>query len=172
MTIHRIENRRKLVRSGVSVFTFGISVTLQNNSLGGLPLIDDLVRTNIALRSTPLPTHRHRQSCARFATWLLTGPRGGEVIKVTLTNSHPQNVISAIHTLRDRFAEPVRIAELASEARMSPSAFHRQFKASTSMTPLQYQKRLRSREVRRLMVSDAADADTAAFQVGYESPSQ
>jgi AraC-like DNA-binding protein len=104
--------------------------------------------------------------------WLLTGPHGGEVMKVTLANSHAQNVISAIHTLRDRFAEPVRINELASIARMSPSAFYRQFKAITSMTPLQYQKRLRLLEARRLIVTDAANVETAAFQVGYESPSQ
>jgi len=55
---------------------------------------------------------------------------------------------------------------------MSPSAFHRQFKAITSMTPLQYQKRLRLLEARRLIVIDAASVETAAFQVGYESPSQ
>jgi AraC-like DNA-binding protein len=104
--------------------------------------------------------------------WLLTGPCGDEVVKTTLANSHAQPVISAIHTLRDRFAKPVRIDELASAARMSPSAFHRQFKAITSMTPLQYQKRLRLLEARRLMISDAANVETAAFQVGYESPSQ
>ncbi len=104
--------------------------------------------------------------------WLLTGPHGGDVVKMTLTNSHAQRVISAIHLLRDRFAEPVRIEELALVAQMSPSAFHRQFKAVTSMTPLQYQKQLRLLEARRLMVSDAINVETAAFQVGYESPSQ
>ena len=55
---------------------------------------------------------------------------------------------------------------------MSASAFHRQFKAITSMTPLQYQKQLRLLEARRLMVSDAANVETAAFQVGYETSSQ
>jgi len=104
--------------------------------------------------------------------WLLTGPHGSDIVKMTLTNSHAQQVISAIHLLRDRFAEPVRITELASVAQMSPSAFHRQFKAITSMTPLQYQKRLRLLEARRLMVSHAMNVETAAFQVGYESPSQ
>ena len=104
--------------------------------------------------------------------WLLTGPQGGDVVKMTLANSHTQRVVTAIHTLRDRFAEPVRIEELASIAQMSPSAFHRQFKAITSMTPLQYQKQLRLLEARRLMVSEAANVETAAFQVGYESPSQ
>jgi AraC-like DNA-binding protein len=104
--------------------------------------------------------------------WLLTGPQGGDVVKMTLANSHTQRVVTAIHTLRDRFAEPVRIKELASIAQMSPSAFHRHFKAITSMTPLQYQKQLRLLEARRLMVSEAANVETAAFQVGYESPSQ
>jgi AraC-like DNA-binding protein len=66
----------------------------------------------------------------------------------------------------------VRIVELASMAQLSPFAFHRKFKALTSMTPLQYQKRLRLLEARRLMVSDAVNAEAAAFHVGYESPSQ
>jgi len=55
---------------------------------------------------------------------------------------------------------------------MSPSAFHRQFKSLTSMSPLQYQKQLRLLEARRLMVADDANVETAAFEVGYESPSQ
>ncbi len=104
--------------------------------------------------------------------WLLTGPHGGEVVKLVLANSHPQHVIHAIHALRDRFAETVRVEELAAAARLSPSAFHRQFKAITSMTPLQYQKQLRLIEARRLMIADAANVETAAFQVGYESASQ
>ena len=104
--------------------------------------------------------------------WLLTGPHGGEVAKLALANTHTQSIIHAIHSLRDRFAEPVRIEELAATARMSGSAFHRQFKAITSMTPLQYQKHLRLLEARRLLVADAANVEAAAFQVGYESPSQ
>ena len=104
--------------------------------------------------------------------WLLTGPSGGEIARMTLANNHTQRVISAIHALRDRFAEPVRIEELAAIAQLSPSAFHRQFKVLTSMTPLQYQKQLRLVEARRLMISSTANVETAAFQVGYESSSQ
>nr|ALV86487.1 AraC family transcriptional regulator [uncultured bacterium 20] len=55
---------------------------------------------------------------------------------------------------------------------MSPSGFHRDFKAVTAMTPLQYQKQLRLQEARRLMLGEDLDAATAGFQVGYESPSQ
>ncbi len=104
--------------------------------------------------------------------WLLTGPHGGDIARMTLASSSSRPVMDALHSLRDRFREAVRIQELAAVARMSPSAFHRQFKALTSLTPLQYQKQLRLLEARRLMVSNAVNVETAAFEVGYESPSQ
>ncbi|KIX11947.1 AraC family transcriptional regulator [Dethiosulfatarculus sandiegensis] len=55
---------------------------------------------------------------------------------------------------------------------MSTSTFHHHFRALTAMTPLQFQKRIRLHEARRLILTDHLDASTAAFQVGYESPSQ
>ncbi len=104
--------------------------------------------------------------------WLLAGPNGGEIVGMLLANGQAERVVRAIHALRERFDEPVRIEDLAQLARMSPSAFHRQFKALTSMTPLQYQKQLRLLEARRLIASDAIKVEEAAFKVGYESASQ
>ena len=62
--------------------------------------------------------------------------------------------------------------ELADAARMSPSSFYQHFRVLTSMTPLQYQKQLRLLEARRRMLAEEANVETAAFGVGYESPSQ
>jgi AraC-like DNA-binding protein len=104
--------------------------------------------------------------------WLLAGPHGGEVAQVVLASSHVRRVVNAIHVLRERFTQAVSIDELAEVAQMSPSAFHRQFKALTAMTPLQYQKQLRLLDARHRMLTGAANAETAAYQVGYESPSQ
>lgn len=104
--------------------------------------------------------------------WLLAGPHGAGIARMTLANSPSRPVIEAMRSLRDRFAEPVRIDDLAALAHLSPSAFHRQFRSLTSLTPLQYQKRLRLLEARRLMLSNAVNVETAAFEVGYESPSQ
>ncbi|MNW16004.1 HTH-type transcriptional activator RhaS [compost metagenome] len=42
----------------------------------------------------------------------------------------------------------------------------------TAMTPVQYQKQLRLFEARRLLASGETNVETAAFRVGYESPSQ
>ena len=107
-----------------------------------------------------------------IAYWLLSGPHGAEVARMVLANTHAHRVITAIHQLRDRFCEPMRIDDLAAAAQMSASAFHRQFRRLTAMTPLQYQKQMRLLEARRLMVGEAASAETAAFAVGYESASQ
>jgi AraC-like DNA-binding protein len=136
------------------------------------PLADCALRL-VRLLDTPkaIPTLRPiimREICY----WLLTGPHGGDVARLTLANGPSRRVISAMHSLRNRFKEAVRIAELAAIAQMSPSAFHRQFKVLTSLTPLQYQKQLRLLEARRLMISRAFNVEAAAFEVGYESPSQ
>ena len=136
------------------------------------PLADCALRM-IRLLDTPgaIPM-LYRSIMREVCYWLLTGPQGGDVVTLALANPHTERVVTAIRSLRDRFAEPVRIEELASMAGMSPSAFHRQFKAVTSMTPLQYQKQLRLLEARRLMISEAENVETAAYQVGYVSPSQ
>jgi transcriptional regulator GlxA family with amidase domain len=135
--------------------------------------IADCVLRMVRLLDTPkaIPTLRPlvmREICY----WLLTGPHGGDVASMVLGSSHTKTMLQAIHSLRVNFAQPVRIEELAASAQMSSSAFHRQFKQITSMTPLQYQKQLRLLEARRLMLTDAASAENAAYQVGYESTSQ
>lgn len=107
-----------------------------------------------------------------IAYWLLSGPHAADVAKVALADGRTHRVLSAVHALRAKFAETVSVDELAAIAQLSPSAFHRQFKALTSMTPVQFQKQLRLLEARHLLVSGVANAETAAFRVGYESASQ
>ena len=136
------------------------------------PLADCALRAVRLLRTPDAIAMLYPSIMREICYWLLTGPHGGEVATMTLAGHHASRIITAIHALRDRFAEPVRIEELAAISQLSPSAFHRQFKTLTSMTPLQYQKQLRLLEARRLIVSTAANVETAAYRVGYESPSQ
>jgi len=51
---------------------------------------------------------------------------------------------------------------------MSVSGFHHQFKAVTAMSPMQFQKRLRLQEARRLMLGEHLDAASAGSRVGYD----
>lgn len=104
--------------------------------------------------------------------WLLVSDEGERLRRIGTVGSQSQQIARAIDRLRQHFDQPLRIDDLAGEARMSPSTFHRHFKALTAMSPLQYQKRLRLSEARRLMFAEHLDASTAAFRVGYESASQ
>jgi transcriptional regulator GlxA family with amidase domain len=64
------------------------------------------------------------------------------------------------------------IADLAELSRMSPSSFHRHFRAATSMTPIQFQKQIRLQEARALLMTQPARVAEIGYLVGYESPSQ
>lgn len=103
---------------------------------------------------------------------LLVSGQGTALRQIAFASGKKQGIVQALHWLKGHFAEPMRIEALARESHMSPSAFHHHFKAVTAMTPLQYQKRLRLEEARRLMLEEAVDVGTAGFQVGYESLSQ
>ncbi len=104
--------------------------------------------------------------------WLLTGDQAGVVRQIGAPDSRLSHVTRAIAWIRDNYDRPFSIEALAREAGMSPSALHQHFKAVTAMSPLQYQKQIRLQEARRLMLSEACDAQGAGFQVGYDSPSQ
>lgn len=103
---------------------------------------------------------------------LLMGEQGGRLRQIAAVGSQGHQIARAIDSLKTRYAEPLRVEDLAREVRMSVSTFHHQFKALTAMSPLQYQKQMRLTEARRLMLADHLDASTAAYRVGYESPSQ
>jgi len=103
---------------------------------------------------------------------LLTGPHGPMLRHVATAGSHLNQVSRAIAAIRRGFDGRMRIDEIAAEAGMSPSSLHAHFKTITRMTPLEYQKQLRLQEARRLMLAGGANAGTAGFAVGYDSPSQ
>jgi AraC-like DNA-binding protein len=103
---------------------------------------------------------------------LLVGNQGTRLRQMASAGSQSQQIARAIDWLKDNFTQPLRIDDLATQVNMSTSTFHHHFRALTAMSPLQYQKWLRLNEARRLMLTERLDATTAAFQVGYESPSQ
>jgi AraC-like DNA-binding protein len=103
---------------------------------------------------------------------LLTGPHGGMIRQIGQPDSSLSHVTRTIHWLRDNYAEPVRIDDLARLAGMSTSAFHRHFRALTAMSPLQFQKRIRLQEARTLLLARPDDVAAIGHLVGYDSPSQ
>ncbi len=98
---------------------------------------------------------------------LLRGEQGGRLRHLAILSGYTPDIARAIERLRRDFNQPLRIEQMARESGMSVSAFHHHFKAVTALSPLQFQKRLRLLEARRLMLSEDLDAASAAFRVGY-----
>ena len=103
---------------------------------------------------------------------LLTGPYGPRLLRIAASDSPGNRIAKAIAWLRQHYRQPLRIEALASHVGMSQSSLHHHFSAMAAMTPMQYQKRLRLHEARRLLLVDGLDVATAGYQVGYQTPSQ
>ena len=103
---------------------------------------------------------------------LLVGDQGERLRQIASAGSQSHQIARAIDWLKGNFSQPLSIDDLAAQVRMSSSTFHHHFRSMTALSPLQFQKQLRLQEARRLMLAEHLDAATAAFQVGYESPSQ
>jgi AraC-like DNA-binding protein len=102
---------------------------------------------------------------------LLTGDQGGRLCHLTVAGGYTSNIAKAVERFRHEFDQPVRIEDVAEELGMSVSSFHQHFKAVTALSPLQFQKRLRLQEARRLMLGEDLDATSAAYRVGYNDAS-
>jgi len=103
---------------------------------------------------------------------LLQGPQGARLRAIATLGDQSHRTAKAIAWLRDNYRKPLRLEELAEVARMGMSTLHHHFRALTAMSPLQYQKQLRLVAARERMLIEGLDAASAAFEVGYESPSQ
>ena len=103
--------------------------------------------------------------------YLVTAPGGITLTRGVLGGQREHAVNRAITWIREHYNEPLKVSSLAATVHMSPSVLHRRLKAATVMSPLQYQKQVRLLEARKLLMSGDIEAASAAYQVGYESPS-
>jgi AraC-like DNA-binding protein len=103
---------------------------------------------------------------------LLSSPYGAAIAQTAIAGSNTHKIGQIIRRIKTKLAEPIRVEELAAMANMSPSSFHQHFKAVTAMSPVQYQKKMRLTEARQILLAGKADAQTAAYRVGYQSASQ
>ncbi|MBP2338824.1 AraC-like DNA-binding protein [Saccharothrix coeruleofusca] len=109
----------------------------------------------------------------REIVWrLLTGEQSGVLRQFGLPDSGLSHVARAVRWIRDNYALPFRVEEVARRAGMSASAFHRNFQAVTSMSPIQFQKQIRLQQARLLLAANPGDIAGVSRLVGYESPAQ
>lgn len=103
---------------------------------------------------------------------LLSGAQGALLRSLYATRGPCESFLLATNYLKERLDKRVGAEELAKAAHVSESALYRQFKAVTGLSPLQYHKRLRLYEARRIILAENERAANAAYRVGYESVPQ
>jgi AraC-like DNA-binding protein len=103
---------------------------------------------------------------------VLCGEQGGALRAAAALHSRFGQVNRTVQRIHSEYARDLTVEELAGMAGMSASAFHQNFKAVTSTSPLQYLKTIRLHKARMLMVYEGVRAGMAAERVGYESSSQ
>lgn len=103
---------------------------------------------------------------------VLDGPGGARLRAIATLEDQSQRTAKAIAWIKDNYARPLRVEELAEIAGMGVSTLHHHFRALTAISPLQYQKQIRLQEARARMSIQGLDVGSAALEVGYESVSQ
>ena len=103
---------------------------------------------------------------------VLTGPQGPALRQIGLADSDLNLVGGVIAWIRDNYAEPISVKQLAGRAGLSPSTLHRRFRQVTAMSPVQFQKRIRLQTARALLVGHSGDVASVGHTVGYDSTSQ
>jgi len=103
---------------------------------------------------------------------VLRSAAGARLGAIATLGEASQRTAKAIAHIRENYAKPLRVEDLAEIAGMGVSTLHHQFRSLTAMSPLQYQKQLRLQAARSQMLMEGADVARTAFDVGYESVSQ
>ncbi|MBW8858774.1 MAG: AraC family transcriptional regulator, partial [Caulobacter sp.] len=136
------------------------------------PLLDAVIRM-VRLMETPRDAAVLAPLIEREILYrMLLGDQGPRLAQIARADGRMRQVRRAIGWIKRHFDQPFRMEDLAAEARMSPSALHRHFKAVTALSPLQYQKQIRLQEARKLILAQRLDAGSAGHAVGYDSASQ
>jgi AraC-like DNA-binding protein len=145
----------------------GISSTPMSEELGGA-----VIRLLECLKS-PLDSRMlGRQAVREIVYRVLLGEQGGSLRALASRDDHFARIARVLRHVHADYARPLGVEEMARKAGMSVAAFHHYFKLVTASSPLQYLKRIRLDQAKRLMAHDGYNAGTAARAVGYESPSQ
>ncbi|WP_213881487.1 AraC family transcriptional regulator [Pseudomonas sp. dw_358] len=102
----------------------------------------------------------------------LRGPQAGVLQALVEQQGHFARIASSLSYLRERYAEPLSVEQLARCANMSASTFHEHFKRSTLLSPVQYLKRLRLLKAQQMLIGEGLGVAQVAHRVGYQSTSQ
>lgn len=103
---------------------------------------------------------------------LINDKSGYFLNKFAMEGTISNKIVKAVSEIKNNFSEKLNIKDLANSLDMSESSLYQNFKTITSMTPIQFQKKLRLEEAKNMLEVRNIEISEIAYLVGYESPSQ
>lgn len=135
------------------------------------PVHDALVRL-LHAAADPMATRLIAAGLQRELVFeVLRGPNGQLLRNFVLRDGSAHRIARVVSHLERHYTEPLDVKDIAQQAGMSHSSLHEHFKRATSLSPIQFVKRLRLHEARAQLLAGRG-ASEAAFAVAYSSPSQ
>jgi len=113
-----------------------------------------------------------RQLVRELLYRILRGESAAGLYALARKNTGLARIDKALRLIHGSYSQPFNVEQLAGSVNMSASAFHRAFKDVTSLSPIQYLKKVRLNKALSMLVEEGARSGDAARTVGYESVSQ
>lgn len=160
----------EIERSAGAQQKFGHDATPQAFSLAHWEdrFTDSLLRL-LQLMDSPTDTSALGESRLREVYYaVLMGEAGSAALRAFGARS---GIACAIEYLSSHLSETITIDELAAHVGMSRAVFHRKFKQTTTMSPMQFVKSMRLNKA-AMQIASGISVNEAAMGVGYISTSQ
>ncbi len=103
---------------------------------------------------------------------IATGKNASFLHKMFLNTQIEAKIARSLRTIHENYNKHLEISILARKEDMSISSFHTHFKRITTLTPLQYIKKIRLNKAHELLTRENLQVNDTAFAIGYESSSQ
>ncbi|MGL4853648.1 MAG: AraC family transcriptional regulator [Lentisphaeria bacterium] len=94
------------------------------------------------------------------------------ITALTMHNSNLWKLDKALKFIHNNFPYKIEVEKLAQLVHMSTSTFHRSFKTITTLSPIQYLKKVRLNNAKSLIIEKGYLVNEAAIKSGYESITQ
>ena len=150
------------------------------------PSEKQFVRTLALLKRWGIEPRRDEFAASYFGTRTLSPEQHAPIVQMLIVfaehlsmlasqallreqHAEPAPVARARQFIQEHHAEPLRLAEVASSARLSSTYFSRMFKKSTALSFSEYLARVRVEQAKNLLLNPNMQVSEVAFAVGFQS---
>lgn len=158
LSYRKFENQNK---SSIGIFSDKVTEQIENTTAKLLDILESKEEAAILGRGVL------KELFYRIAI----GQNASVLHKMFLESNNESKIAKALKIIHDNYQENHDMETLARVCDMSVSSFHNHFKKITSLTPLQYIKKIRLTKAKDLLIKHRFKVVDVAEELGYDNPS-